>query len=551
MRFAVLTLAVAIGPALAQDLLWQAQGLSGQTNRGIELARLGDFNGDSHCDILEMGESVYMGYRRLIMRVISGSDGSILTQGYAVPFYWNMQNATAAGDINADGYLDYASYVYDAANPVPTQTLGVFSGLDHTTIWTAQIPSAWGTNFAKVLCGDLDTNGDGRRDIVTTAYTLSPLGTIIVYDHAGVERYRVVDPISSFPVGLDIANLGGDLDGDGCDDFLCSGLDPTARGAIVVFSGRTGSVIQISYGAQPGDGLVNVGACGDVDRDGVPDYCGGGSVGASVVTAFSGATGQIIHSWRDNGISGMGRNCMGGFDLDQDGIPDLAAGSTGRMNVFSGRDGTFLWTFYGSYYPSDSGAGVSLTMLPAAPGDQYPLFVFSEWRWSSLSNPCGSNQMCPGIVYCYRGAPRTVRAYGFADTSGLQPFARSGMRRIPQTVGTNNGRLRFTISEAPPGAGTVLMLGTSNTTGLGAPLPVGLDPLGLPGITLWQSAQACMLTVASSTGLGPGYAAFDITLPLTSQLGPTGTPFYAQWVWFDPANLQNHGSTAGQQFRLQ
>jgi hypothetical protein len=48
-----------------------------------------------------------------------------------------------------------------------------------------------------------------------------------------------------------------------------------------------------------------------------------------------------------------------------------------------------------------------------------------------------------------------------------------------------------------------------------------------------------------------GYAAFDIALPPGRVIDYTGTPLYAQWLWFDPANLSNHGSTAGQRFRLQ
>ena len=48
-----------------------------------------------------------------------------------------------------------------------------------------------------------------------------------------------------------------------------------------------------------------------------------------------------------------------------------------------------------------------------------------------------------------------------------------------------------------------------------------------------------------------GYAAFDIALPPGHLIDYTGTPLYAQWLWFDPTNLTNHGSTAGQRFRLQ
>src|SRR4029079_16365879 len=121
----------------------------------------------------------------------------------------------------------------------------------------------------------------------------------------------------------------GDFDGDGCDDFLAVGPDTQNRGAVVLFSGLTGAVLRVSYGVQPGDRLSFVTGCGDMDHDVVLDYAGGGFWGASVVTAFSGATGQPIQTWRAPQWPYMGANVCGGFDLDQDGVNDLVAGSDG------------------------------------------------------------------------------------------------------------------------------------------------------------------------------------------------------------------------------
>ncbi|MEO6595340.1 MAG: VCBS repeat-containing protein [Planctomycetota bacterium] len=533
-------------PLASQDLLWRVEGVGGLINRGADLHRIGDFNNDGWEDLLERGATWNGQYVVLAVRVVSGYDGSILSSANPVPQNWVMGNMTPLGDMNQDGVLDYGAHIYDGTNVMYTQTLAVFSGATHTTLWTAQIPNAWGTNFAAVLAGELDVNGDGRNDVVTSAYGLSPLGTIIVYDNSGTELYRIIDPVPNVHVGLDVAALRGDLDGDGYPDFVSTGTEPQNRGAVVCFSGRTGAVLRISYGAQPGDSLVNVGACGDVDRDGVPDYCGGGSFGASVVTAFSGATGQIIHSWRDTVTCCMGINVIGGYDLDQDGVPDLAAGSLATyMNTFSGRDGTFLarWpatTFFCS--------GEHLAMLAPPPGEQYPLFVFSERCWASATNSCPSNNLCPGVVYAYRGCPKGVRAFGLPDRTPGQPLARSGMRS-PTAAATPT--VRFTMSEAPPGAAALLLLGGSNAAINGIALPLGLDPFGYPGITLWTSAEVSLFTIAGSTGMGSGYAAFDIALPAGHFINTTGTPFYAQWLWFDATNFTNHGSTAGQRFRLQ
>jgi hypothetical protein len=515
------------------------------------LHRLGDFNQDGHEDLIETSIVIGAGPSgatgQVAMRVTSGMDGSTLTAGMPIPPYWVMGNMAPLGDMDGDSYPDYGAFVYDSFN-VTTQLLGVYSGLTHQTIWTATIPNVFGTGFGQVLCGDLDVNGDGRPDVVTSAYSLSPLGTIVVYDNSGLELYRIVDPLPNVHVGLDVASLRGDLDGDGHDDFVSSGPDTGNRGAIVAFSGATGAVLRVSYGAQPGDKLVNVGACGDVDRDGVLDYCGGGSFGASVVTAFSGATGQIIHSWRDTTYCCMGINVNGGYDLDQDGVPDLAAGSLGNaMNVYSGRDGSFLWRFLPTANYNTC-PGESLAMLAPPPGEQYPLFVYSERCWGSVTNPPTSNGLFPGVVHCYRGCPPGVRRYGLADATPGQPLAISSLRSL---VVTTTPSVRFTMSGAPPGALAVLMLGTSDAVFQGVALPIGLDPLGLPGITLWQSADASVLRLCGSSGMQAGYAEYQLPLPNGLGFGTSGPPLYAQWVWADVANPANHGATAGQRFRLQ
>ncbi|MEO6597940.1 MAG: hypothetical protein ABIP94_24620 [Planctomycetota bacterium] len=95
------------------------------------------------------------------------------------------------------------------------------------------------------------------------------------------------------------------------------------------------------------------------------------------------------------------------------------------------------------------------------------------------------------------------------------------------------------------------MLGSSNAAINGISLPLGLDPFGYTGITLWTSAEVSLFTIAGSAGMGSGYAEFDIALPANHFINTTGTPFYAQWLWFDATNFANHGSTAGQRFRLQ
>lgn len=550
------TAGVAIVPMPAQDLVWRVEGVGGVIGRGGDLHRLGDFNGDGWDDILEKGVASLGTSLVMAMRIVSGRDGSILSSGMPLPHqYWSFGNTAPLGDLDGDGRPDYGGHAYDAFTPSTTQTLAVVSSASHQLLWTATIPNAWGTYFAAVLCGDLDVDNDGHKDVVTSAFDLSTWGTIFVYDHTGLEKYRLIDPVPNVQVGLDVASLQGDLDGDGCDDFVSTGVEAQNRGAVVVFSGRTGAVLRVSLGEQPGDKLVNAGACGDIDRDGVPDYCGGGSFGNAVVTAFSGATGQVIHSWRDPQACCMGINVTGGQDLDSDGVPDLITGQFANalppndriVSALSGRDGTFLARWTRSTIPF-SCLAESVAILRPPPGEHFAIAVFAERCGGSPTNSCTVNALCPGIVWAYTCAPPGVREYGLPDATQGQPLAQSGMRALtrtaPQTV-------RFTMSEAPPGAAAMLMIGTSDAALNNVALPLMLDPYGMPGVTLWQSADVNLFTVAGTSGAGSGYAELQLPMPTGRTVATNGMRFHAQWLWFDPSNPQAHGSTAGQRFSVQ
>ncbi|HEX6811013.1 MAG TPA: FG-GAP repeat protein [Planctomycetota bacterium] len=536
--------------ALAQDLQWRLEGVGGVMRRGISIHRLGDTNGDGWEDLIEWGETTSPGgVRRNAFFVTSGQDGSVMSMSpptavsSETPMFFSL---TAAGDMNLDGVPDYAFAMYDGAIPATTQRVEVHSGSTHALLWTATIPNAWSYWYGwSIGAGDhMDLDGDGRPDLVAGATQMSPNGTVIVYDNYGTERYRLTDPVWGVLVGVDLAPLGGDLDGDGRDDFLSAGPDYLNRGAVVVFSGQTGAVLRVSPGVMSGDKLSFATGCGDMDGDGVLDYAGGGFWGLSVVTAFSGATGLPIHTWRAPAWPYMGCNVFGGFDLDQDGVNDLVAGSDqGAVHALSGRDGSFLWTYPGSLNPSLSGIGLFQTMLAPPPGESYPMFVYAESEWRSILNP-GINNILPGLLWAYRGSPRGVRTYGAPDSAGFG-LPRIGMRDPPgQTV-------RVSLSNAAPTTPAILVLGASNVNHGGLTLPAPLDPFGLPGMTLLTSAEALGLYLTGATGMDRGHAAADLNLPPGRTLGITGSQLFAQWLWFDPLNLAIGGSTAGQRFFVQ
>ncbi|MFO1053786.1 MAG: hypothetical protein U1F36_16340 [Planctomycetota bacterium] len=162
----------------------------------------------------------------------------------------------------------------------------------------------------------------------------------------------------------------GDVDQDGADDFAVGAdqTDATGRdsGAVYVYSGRTRAVLFTLQGDSIGDFFgAAVGGAGDVDADGVPDVVVGAygddpplSLDLGAVYVFSGRTHAQLYKFSGVGIEDrMGYSVAGAGDVNADGFADVIGGAYtsdaaavdgGQAVVWSGRDGSVLWTFSGT-----------------------------------------------------------------------------------------------------------------------------------------------------------------------------------------------------------
>jgi hypothetical protein len=118
------------------------------------------------------------------------------------------------------------------------------------------------------------------------------------------------------------------------------------------------------YGDRPGERMgVSVSRAGDVDADGFEDVIVGATDGngasAEIGEAhvFSGRDGSWIYTFRaDEGGTSFGGSVSGAGDVDSDGYADLVVGAryddtaaifAGAVYVYSGRNGNLLHAFYG------------------------------------------------------------------------------------------------------------------------------------------------------------------------------------------------------------
>ncbi|MCA8965672.1 MAG: hypothetical protein KDC48_12380 [Planctomycetes bacterium] len=531
----------------AQELLWRVEGVGGQIRRGQALRALGDVDRDGWEDMVEI-----VSYRtapgawccfETSVAVVSGRDGSILSTAPALvgnglesvhPF-----SLARTGDMDGDGWPDYAYMRWDAT-PAITQDVVVRSGRNHRVLWKR---SAWfGGDYGVRIAGDMDLDGDGRNDLVTCDTRQGPYGTLFAYDNSGQLLYQITNQDPTILMGVDVAPLGGDLDQDGGDDFLVVCPDTTGRSVILVLSGRTGAILRRSYGELPGDFLYFTIGCGDLDGDGVPDYAGGAhDLANHCVSTYSGATGNLIYSYRNPSMTQQGCGSMGAElaaqDLDHDGVNDLIAMSWGCfLFALNGRTGDEMFHFNRSTWPMAGATCMgAATLLAPPPHELYPVVVYAEDCWNSVPNNYGNPD--PGLLWAYRTSPPTATTFG-RSTSSTPDLARMGMRDLSGTSA------RFTLSAVPPNAIAFLALGFSSQSFLGTPLPAPLAPFGFAGMTLRTSLDAYVFAVTGNQGTSSGYAQIDLPL----HLAPTGITVFAQWHWIDPANLHENGSSIGHAF---
>ncbi|NOT30483.1 MAG: hypothetical protein HOP15_08555, partial [Planctomycetes bacterium] len=198
-----------------------------------------------------------------------------------------------------------------------------------------------GDGFREFLLGDPDGAIAGGGN-VGTLYVLSgaavPLGAFptILRSHRGAGSGA---RFGQFPASL------GDLDGDGVEEYACR-----SESEWFVFNGRDGRLLRRKSPTPADHNYGPLTPLGDLDRDGVGDFLGGGSVysGRSITPLYD-LPGDIIDHYFQ-GVFPLG-------DLDCDGVPDFVTSFEGEKceysfsQVRSGSTGAVLYPL-----PVDNGS---------------------------------------------------------------------------------------------------------------------------------------------------------------------------------------------------
>ena len=511
-------------PAAAQggnwEILQQFDGTHADDWLGFSIDSAGDLDHDGVPDLILGADGASPGGR-------STAGAAFLVSGRTFQAFWSFEGPTPddrlghwvskAGDVNADGTLDYivgAPFADPGGMPY-AGFVHVFSGATGLILYTLNGEHAT-DQFGHAVSDAGDLNGDGYDDFAVGA----PWGGVkkrtgMAYLYSGfdgslIRSYEGPVAKSSFGYSLDNA---GDVNRDGVPDLVVGAPGFTFFGHLqesgaVVLSGADGSVLHFFPGVGIGDVFGwDVSTAGDVDLDGHADVLIGargreinGMQDAGIAVVHSGKDGSEIYRFAGtHPTEQVGRSVACAGDVNGDGYSDLLVGaadashdfrkSAGAVYLYSGFDGRLLQRFDGDEAHQRLGHDV------AGAGDIDGDGLDDVLAAAPYANPGGLHKAGYARVYSFDP---------FIQSSGSSFSASSG--------GSVSLSLDFPSGEA--GQQYRLLL---SATGTG---PVTLSGLDLPLTPDWLfslSVQAALPPLFAGTEVGildpKGDARIDITVP--------------------------------------
>ena len=351
----------------AQHTLYTFRGIAPDGRPGHAVSRAGDMDRDGHADILVARPRLDDPSRPGLVQIFSGRNGQVLRTFHGDRAGDGFGAAVShAGDVNRDGYPDVlVGAPCDALAATDPGYVRLYSGRDGSILFTAA-GSVPGDRFGWSVGSAGDVNRDGVPDLLVGALTGGGAreGTVTVFSGRDGNILHLWHGETGYDYFGYALSSAGDLNGDGHADVLVGAPEITSlrdTGYVRVISGRDGGTLfTCCDGYGPGFG-TSVSSLGDLDGDGCPEFVVGcpswktttGDVGQ--INVYRGQTGHLWYTCHGNSSS-FGQTVDRIGDVNGDAIPDVVVGEpsnpmkglwTGSVSVWSGNEGGHLCDLFG------------------------------------------------------------------------------------------------------------------------------------------------------------------------------------------------------------